>query len=165
MEILLFVDRAKMAETPEDSDFTSIQLRIRNVQLQTVAIPEEAEPPAHIETPREQPALMPLVKTSHDEHVHALGYTERDYLELVDWAGRAVRTDKRGAIPSHIPPILNRLGLDPGRFLHHMGGKSKLTHHLTAIGSLDRLQALAKKMGQSFLKGNGLARQLYCAAA
>jgi len=156
--------RAKMAETPEESDFTSIQLRIRNAQLQSVAAPEEANPPVPAEAPREQPPLMPLVKASQDEHVHALGYTERDYLELVDWAGRAVRADKRGAIPSHIPPILNRLGLDPGRFLHHMTGKSKLTHHLTAIGSLDRMQALAKKMGQSFLKGNGLARQLYWAA-
>ena len=84
-----------------------------------------------------------------------------EYLELVDWAGRAIRADKRGAIPSLIPPILNWLGVDPGRYLHHMGGKSKLTQHITAIGPLDRLQALAKKMGQSFLKGNGLARQLY----
>lgn len=108
--------RAKMAETPEESDFTSIQLRIRNAQLQTVAVPEEAKPPAPTEAPREQPPLMPLVKTSQDEHVHALGYTERDYMELVDWAGRAVRADKCGAIPNHIPPILNRLGLDPGRF-------------------------------------------------
>ena len=72
---------------------------------------------------RAQPPLMPLVKASQDEHVQALSYTERDYLVLVDWAGRAVRTDKRGEIPGHIPPILNRLGLDPGRFLHHMGGK------------------------------------------
>jgi len=157
--------RAKMAETPEDSDFTSIQLRIRNAHFQPAAVPEEAKPPVPAETPCTQPPLMPLVKASQDEHLHALGYTERDYLELVHWAGRVVRADKRGAIPNPIPPILNRLGLDPGRFLHCMTGKSKLTHHLTAIGSLDRLEALAKKMGQSFLKGNGLARQLYCAAA
>jgi len=66
---------------------------------------------------REQPPLMPLVRASLDEHVHALGYTERDYQELVDWAGRVVRADKCGAISNHIPPILNRLGLDPGRFI------------------------------------------------
>jgi hypothetical protein len=68
--------------------------------------------------------LIPLVKASQDDHVHVLGYTERDYLELVDWAGRAIRSDKRGATPGDIPPILNRLGLDPGRYLHHMGGNS-----------------------------------------
>jgi len=156
--------RAKMAEMPEDSDFTSIQQRIRSFQSEAVAVSKDAELPVLSETSRAQPPLMPLVKASEDEHVHALGYTERDYVELVDWAGRAVRADKRGAIPRHIPPVLNRLGLDPGRFLHHMTGKSKLTQHLTAIGPLDKLQALAKKMGQSFLKGNGLARQLYCAS-
>lgn len=116
-------------------------------QTEVVAAAKEASPPVLSEIARVQPPLMPLVKTSQDEHVHAQKYTERDYLELVDWAGRAVRADKRGAIPNHIPPILNRLGLDPGRFLHHMTGKSKLTQHLTAIGSLDRLQALAKKLG------------------
>jgi len=95
------------------------------------------KPRVHTDAPREQPPLMPLVKTSQDGHVHALGYTELDYLELVDWAGQAVRANKRGAIPNHIPPILNRLGVDPGRFLHHMTGKSKLTQHLTDIRYLD----------------------------
>ena len=136
--------RANMAETPEDSDFTSIQQRIRRLQPTPVSAPQESEECVSAETASVQPPLMPLVKASQDDHVHVLGYTERDYLELVDWAGRAVRADKRGAIPSHIPPILSRLGLDPGRYLHHMGGKSKLTQHITAIGPLDRLQALAK---------------------
>jgi len=152
--------RANTAETPEESDFTSIQARqlllhcstsgvhaierIRRLQPAPVSAPQESEECVSAETASVQPPLMPLVKASQDDHVHVLGYTERDYLELVDWAGRAIRSDKRGAIPSHIPPILNRLGLDPGRYLHHMGGKFKLTQHITAIGPLDRLQALAK---------------------
>jgi putative transposase len=35
-----------------------------------------------------------------------------DYLELVDWTGRAIREDKRGHIPADVPPILSRLGLE-----------------------------------------------------
>jgi hypothetical protein len=35
-----------------------------------------------------------------------------DYLELVDTTGRIIRDDKRGAIPLHLPPILERLGID-----------------------------------------------------
>ncbi len=34
-----------------------------------------------------------------------------DYLRLVDWTGRQVRSDKRGTIPGQLPPILNRLSL------------------------------------------------------
>jgi len=135
--------RASMAETPEESDFTSIQQRIRRLQVQPLML-EKTESPLPAEAATVQPPLLVLVKSGQDDHVHSLGYTERDYLELVDWVCRAIRADKRGAIPCHIPPILNRLGLDPGRYLHHMGGKSNLTQHITAIGPLDRLQALAK---------------------
>ncbi len=41
----------------------------------------------------------------------------KDYLELVDSTGRVVRNNKRGAIPLHHPPILERLRIDPQRWL------------------------------------------------
>jgi hypothetical protein len=31
---------------------------------------------------------------------------------LLDWTGRQVRGDKRGRVPSHLSPILQRIGLD-----------------------------------------------------
>jgi REP element-mobilizing transposase RayT len=39
------------------------------------------------------------------------------YLQIVDWAGRQVRPDKRGAIPEDVPPILARLGIDSEAFV------------------------------------------------
>jgi len=36
----------------------------------------------------------------------------REYSELVDWSGRAIREDKRGAIDSDLLPILSRLGIE-----------------------------------------------------
>lgn len=42
-----------------------------------------------------------------------LGY----YLELVDWTGRQFREDKRGAIAQNLPPILDRLGIEPKHWL------------------------------------------------
>ena len=35
-----------------------------------------------------------------------------DYLELVDWTGRVIREDKRGAIDADLRPILERLGIE-----------------------------------------------------
>jgi len=35
-----------------------------------------------------------------------------DYLELVDWSGRILREDKKGAIPAQVPAILQRLQID-----------------------------------------------------
>jgi hypothetical protein len=34
-------------------------------------------------------------------------------LELVDWTGRILQDDKRGAIPETTPPILEQLNIDP----------------------------------------------------
>ncbi len=64
--------RANMADTPEESDYTSIQQRIREVLNQ---------PPSS----ENLPTLMPLVKQEDDKHPNAIGFTTRDYLELVDW--------------------------------------------------------------------------------
>ncbi len=35
-----------------------------------------------------------------------------DYISLVDWTGRIIRDDKRGAIAENVPPILERLNID-----------------------------------------------------
>ena len=40
-----------------------------------------------------------------------------DYLELVDWTGRIVRSDKRSAIDQNIPPILIRLNITADHWL------------------------------------------------
>ena len=42
-----------------------------------------------------------------------LPFSLESYLELLDWTGRQVRADKRGAIPAHLEPILSRLGITP----------------------------------------------------
>ena len=34
------------------------------------------------------------------------------YIDLVEWCGREIRSDKRGSIPNNLSPILGRLGLD-----------------------------------------------------
>ncbi len=35
-----------------------------------------------------------------------------DYMQVVDWTGRAVRDDKTGAIPANIALLLDRLGIE-----------------------------------------------------
>lgn len=34
------------------------------------------------------------------------------YLELLDWTGRQLHREKCGSVPSHLAPILSRIGLD-----------------------------------------------------
>jgi hypothetical protein len=110
---------------------------------------------------------MRLVKQSQDPHRNAIGYTTKDYLELVDWAGRAIRDDKRGAIPNSIPPVLERLKLNPKTFLAFVGKSSyqlpnKIRQqHNKALGSVEKLKTLAAQLGQKFICGVSDARRLY----
>ncbi|MES9902226.1 MAG: transposase, partial [Sedimenticola sp.] len=78
----------------------------------------------------------------------------------VDWAGRAIREGKRGAIPSGIPPILQRMGLEPDAFVNHLRGH-KGSPHPIALGPVDKLREMAKQLSQRFIKGMGESRVLY----
>ena len=42
--------------------------------------------------------------------ITALPFTMADYFALVDSTGRVIRDDKRGFIPSEVPPIIQRFG-------------------------------------------------------
>lgn len=144
--------RAALADTPEASDFTSIQQRIRR---HTANAKQQGSDEDQSLVP-----LMPLVKQHKDPHRSAIGFTTRDYIELVDWAGRAVRTGKRGAIDPTIPPILQRLGLEPASYLAHISGAVS-TESPTVIGHLVKIRQAAEAFGRCFFKGAGVARRLY----
>jgi REP element-mobilizing transposase RayT len=140
--------RAGVAATPETSDFTSIQQRIADYA-------EKAEEPAP-----DKPRLTPLDSPNQEAHPDAFSFTTEDYLELVDWSGRAIREEKRGAISSTLPPILQRLHLDPEHFLRHVH-KGGWGYHVAALGRIDRLREAAERLGRRFLKGHGQSRRLY----
>ena len=74
-----------------------------------------------------------------------------DYLRLVDWAGRQVREDKRGAIPADLAPILERLGIVPEELLETVAEFPRRFPRLA--GRVDQLAARAKEIGRRWLHG------------
>lgn len=144
--------RAGIADTPETSDFTSVKQRIGACKPN----PRKSDS----EEISGKPRLMALEPHQEDVVDRGLSFSTQDYLELMDWTGRAVRTDKTGAISSSLPPILARLGLDPDHYLRHIqrGGRA---HHVAALGRIDKLRHAAERLGRCFLKGIGQSRQLY----
>ena len=93
--------RARMADTPETSAFTSIQQRI-----------SAARAPTHESrsSTAQHPSLLNFTGRHDDEQ--GLPYALTDYLALVDWSGRAIHPAKRGSIDDTIPPILERLDIE-----------------------------------------------------
>lgn len=134
--------RADVAPTPETSDFTSIQERIR-----------------HFKHSRDkQPNTLHYFRR-HRQDDNALPFYVTDYLELVDWTGRAIRKDKRGAIANDCPPILQRLNIDPDYWLSYMQPRGNVFTH--AIGRTNRLREYALSVGQLWLQGLGPSRRLF----
>jgi hypothetical protein len=116
--------RARVADRPETSDFTSIQERCqarqsnRAARSRTPAPTPEPLPLPLIPMPTADEAglwIAPILAATVDIPIGAPltpFITLDDYLTLVDTTGRIVREGKRGAIPASLAPILERLRLD-----------------------------------------------------
>jgi REP element-mobilizing transposase RayT len=166
--------RAGIAETPEASNYTSIQERIAGV-----AGPEQKQNQAREDTAVPEPdtqvldghrlrsevdtrilpqaALMPFDATS--QTLWAVPFSFEDYLELVDWTGRAIRLDKRGHIPSGHPKILDRVGIDGERFIAY--SERLLKEFGTAVGAPAAMTRLCARRQTKYLRGIRAARQMF----
>ncbi len=101
--------RAGMAESPETSEHTSIQERIRPVFNLQGAIECQTRNGDLMDFKASLKPLLHFEKGITNQHQAGILYAFRDYLELVDWTGRMIRDDKRGGIGGELPPILTRL--------------------------------------------------------
>ncbi|WP_260294241.1 transposase [Sedimenticola hydrogenitrophicus] len=148
---LAYVDlnpvRAGLAETPEASDHTSVQRRIRAITA------------ADEDTPPQPPELMPFVGNPRQDMPKGLAYRLEDYLSLVDWTGRQFREDKRGRIPETLSPILQRLAIDADAWLLLAKGFEVHFNHL--VGRPDDMQRACVSRGQCWAHGIGAARRLF----
>ena len=125
--------RAAIAKTPEQSDYTSIQERIK-------------QPGNH--------DLRPFAEYECD----GIPFNLKDYLELVDWSGREIKHNKRGYIPANTPAILTRLKMDATPVLNYLGKADQPV--FGALGPVSMLRAFALSVGRSFIKGQSLGKQL-----
>ncbi len=140
--------RAGIAERPETSRFTSIYERIRDLASVTSPTPPDASEPR-----------VRLLRFHGPGTEPCLPISAPDYLQLVDWTGRVIRADKRGAIDDALPPILSRLHIDRDAWCLAMRPQGNVFGR--AIGSLSHLRLHARTVGQSWIRGLRQAERLY----
>ena len=140
--------RAAMADTPEASDYTSIQQRINEIKASEPVETEDLEVVI--------PKLMDFAgKLDSDA---GLPCELKDYLELVDWSGRAIHPHKRGKIADQQPKILQRLQIEPSALLRYLNRKDRF-HHF--VGSKTSIREAASRLGKRFLQGVAAGERLF----
>jgi hypothetical protein len=145
--------RAGIAATPESSDFTSIQERIRGGKSKPEAPSQQPE--------TSEESLMPFDATARMDW--AIPFAYDDYLDLVDWTGRAIHPKKRGAIPAHQPKILQRIGMDAEQFIHY--ANRFLKEFGGAVGKPEKLVEFCTQRHTRYVRGVQAARRLFMLAA
>ena len=146
--------RAAIAETIEDSDYTSAQKRARElqgslsqtsshegIQDQGDAVVSASHSARHLspvdlsgsdvlstggETGRGKTGPCSHAQGQRCSDKGFLPMSVADYLSLLDWTARQVRSDKQGATPQHLAPIFDRLGVSSEVWCHLVKNFGKL---------------------------------------
>jgi len=180
--------RAKLAETPETSEYTAIAERLgelqgrmpgahatggfslRSAERASVAdatvnpsnSPEEGNERLRLQKEPRLAALpcAPLMPFyATGRLATAIPFALEDYLELVDETGRVIREDKRGFIPGETPALLERLSIDPEQFIRTAG---RTLHRFgSAIGTPEHLTERCVSRNVVYLRGIRAARALF----
>ena len=187
---MVYVDlnpiRAGLAQTPEDSDFTSIQERIRAWQKETMAfalndaaaqdlesmpVGKGTSMEAGISGNADLSSLATATDSSEDTGLSArwlcpiqsgsggrgiLQMTAGEYFDLVDRSGRVIRSDKRGVMDADLAPILLRIGANPEAWIDTVTRFG--SRFRLAAGLLANLRHFADQLGRCWLQGMAAAR-------
>ena len=82
--------------------------------------------------------------------------TRHEYVNLVHWSSRCIRSGTSSRLPANCRPVLKRMQLSKdqwGREIAHYG-----RWYYRAVGSLNLLEKYCTQVGQHWLKGSGRAR-------
>ena len=157
LSCMMYVDlnpvRAKMTDNLMDSDFTSIQQRLKAFANRKPGRPKKES---------NKPTLLGFKKTFHakisskpeikkQQEIPSIPIAMDDYFELIDWTGRAIKKNKRGNIPSHILPLLQQIGIKPDKWLDNVSHfESKFP---VIMGKYERVKKAAKKFRKKWYHG------------
>jgi REP element-mobilizing transposase RayT len=130
--------RAGLAEGLESSAHTGASERIARARSTPTLLQE---------------SLQPIAGASPN----VLSINSADYLQLLDWTGRGLVAGKRGKIDADAPAILSMIDR-PDRWVLRVAGYG--SEWARVVGTVHDLVDKADQIGQRWLKGLRLARQL-----
>lgn len=111
--------RAKMADTPEQSDYTSVKERVNPCFCLKSAIRNQLECGDIQAFEAELKPLLHFEEAIRNADQQGILFSYREYLTLLDWTGRVIHKDKRGRIDPQLPAILLRMQIDKDQWIQN----------------------------------------------
>ncbi len=133
--------RAGIVKELQTSLYTSIEKRLKKLSLQ----PELLTQP-----------IQPMASSIHGRIINI---NLKDYVELVDWAGKSIAHPNKAKMPAHINSLLSAMNLRPDSWLTQIQSFNKGSPH--SIGCLAKLQERAKALKKKWIKGITTTKSLY----
>ena len=163
--------RAALAKTPEESEFTGAKDRIDDLKERSSVQSKQPKQTHQWERSRRRKqsgwmSPIEIRESSDPADADASGCGRRAskkgflpislaaYLELLDWTGRQIHRKKQGAIPEHLAPILDRIGMEAGGWCQLVKKFGRLFKR--AVGTAESLVDEAKRRGQGYMHAPGV---------
>ena len=159
--------RAALAKTPESSDFTGAKDRIDDLKERKSNSDKTHDwersnhrkhsgwlSPMEINAKLDPNGVDAEPSGRRASRKGFLSISLVQYLDLLDWTGRQLSQDKRGAIPGDLLQILCRMGINPDGWLTVVEKFGKLFKR--AAGTTDSLETEAAHRGQSYMHAPGV---------
>ncbi len=119
--------RAALAQTVEDSAFTSVQRRLiarrfqKSMEKMGKTVDQKEMLDCHLARFTINERTDPVGPHQCNERIRCsekgyLPMSFEDYLTLLDWTARQRKPDKRGSTPEDLPPILERLNVNASQW-------------------------------------------------
>ncbi|AVI64424.1 transposase [Shewanella sp. WE21] len=162
---MIYVDlnpiRAGIADSLQSSDFTSIQERISVLKQVNNTI---ISPQAPVQSAKNKPqtinkSLAKFDAATHSSQQTGIPFHFADYLELIDWTGRAISHDKKGFIDNQRPKLLNELGIASDAWLS--SAKDFRRQYSGISGRWDAMCAFKLQQGGKWCRGKSSSEALH----
>lgn len=148
--------RAGLATSLAESDFTSVQQRLRPLEREESTKEAQADQDAGQKVPLAQ---FSSAKTGPSSRGPELPFRLPDYIKLVEQTGRMAVRGKGGVLSEHCEPVLRRLSLTAAQW--QLLSINVQSASLSAVGNLGRLRSFCNDTGRSRLPPLGLLKQVY----
>ena len=151
--------RSAMAQTPEESDHTSVKLRVEHCKEHALRRDTKNNKPPSESQSFQPDNLHRFAGNLREDMPKGIVFNLLDYLTLLDWTGRQIRSNKKGSIDQTAEPILNRLSISAEHWIYlctHFESQFK-----GLVGSVHSLKSACVHFGRQRTPNVGASHALF----